>query len=97
MSARRRAISGTAAAASSLFTVIRTICEPARKRAATCSAVAAASAVSVFVIDWTTTGCDDPAATPRTHEVTVRRRGANGPELTGRFLRGERVGETFVT
>jgi hypothetical protein len=52
----RRAISGTAAAASSLLTVIRTNCEPARARATTWSAVDAGSAVSVFVIDCTTIG-----------------------------------------
>ena len=47
---------GTADAASSLFTVIRTSCDPARASAATCSAVPRGSAVSVFVIDWTTMG-----------------------------------------
>ena len=51
-----RTISGTAAAASSVLTVTRTSCEPACARRATWIAVASASAVSVLVIDWTTTG-----------------------------------------
>jgi hypothetical protein len=50
-------------AASSLLTVMRTIWEPARARAAICAAVPAASAVSVFVIDCTTIGCADPTGT----------------------------------
>ena len=47
---------GTAAAAASLLTVTRTSSEPACASAATWMAVASASAVSVLVIDWTTTG-----------------------------------------
>ena len=43
-------------AAASLLTVMRTSSLPAWASAATCSAVASASAVSVLVIDWTTTG-----------------------------------------
>jgi hypothetical protein len=39
---------------------MRTSCEPADASAATCAAVFAASAVSVFVIDWTTIGWADP-------------------------------------
>src|SRR3989338_401537 len=74
-SATRRATSGTAAAASSLFTVTRTIWDPARARAITCSAVDAGSAVSVLVMDCTTTGCADPTATLPMCAVTVRRRG----------------------
>ena len=42
---------GTAAAASSRSTVIRTISEPARAKAATWRVVASMSAVSVLVID----------------------------------------------
>src|ERR671913_1757923 len=76
-SARRAAISGTAAAASSLLTVMRTICEPACASAAICSAVAIGSAVSVFVIDWTTIGCADPTGTEPTRAVMVGLRGAN--------------------
>ena len=44
-------MSPTAAAASGVFTVMRTSSEPARASASTCAAVAAASAVSVLVID----------------------------------------------
>jgi hypothetical protein len=36
----------------------------------------AASAVSVFVIDCTTTGCDEPTPTDPTQAVTVSRREA---------------------
>src|SRR5688500_160750 len=73
-SATRRTTSGTAAAASSLLTVTRTICEPALASATTCSAVARASAVSVLVIDCTTTGWADPTGTRPTQLVTVGRR-----------------------
>jgi hypothetical protein len=59
-----------------LFTVTRTICEPAVASAATCAAVAEASAVSVLVIDCTTIGCPDPTGTVPTCAVTVERRGA---------------------
>ena len=47
---------GTAAAASSRSTVMRTSSEPARASAATCRAVPPTSAVSVLVIDCTTIG-----------------------------------------
>src|SRR3954471_2868375 len=60
---RRR---GTAAAASSRSTVMRTSSEPARASASTCRAVASASAVSVLVIDWTTIGAPPPMTTPST-------------------------------
>src|SRR5690348_10335874 len=76
-SASRAAISGTAAAACSLLTVTRTSCEPAAASAVACSAVAAESAVSVFVIDCTTTGCPDPICTPPTEAVTVCLRSPN--------------------
>ena len=56
-------MAGTAAAASSLLTVTRTISEPARARAATCSMVPGMSAVSVLVMDWTTTGTSQPTRT----------------------------------
>ena len=55
-----RTISGTAAAASSVLTVTRTSCEPAWASRATWIAVPSASAVSVLVIDWTTTGWAEP-------------------------------------
>src|SRR5579863_4160390 len=62
---------GTAAAASSLFTVTRTSSDPARARAATCCTVPGMSAVSVLVMDCTTTGAADPTRTPPTRAVTV--------------------------
>src|ERR1700722_8342203 len=73
---------GTAFAASSLFTVTRTISEPARASAATCCTVLSTSAVSVFVIDCTTTGASEPTRTPPILTVTARRRcisGINSP------------------
>src|SRR3954449_4610857 len=69
-----RIISGTAAAAASVLTVTRTSWEPACASRATCSAVASASAVSVFVIDWTTIGWAEPTRTPPTSTDTVGRR-----------------------
>src|SRR6266516_848077 len=65
---------GTAAAASSLFTVTRTSSEPARARDATCSTVEATSAVSVLVIDCTTTGASEPTRTLTMVQVTDLRR-----------------------
>jgi len=44
---------------------------PAACSARTCAAVAAASAVSVLVIDWTTIGWALPTSTPPTLTVTV--------------------------
>src|SRR5687767_6960681 len=85
MSPRRRLISGTAAADASLLTVTRTSCEPARASAATCSAVLAASAVSVFVIDCTTIGAPEPTGTPPTLAVTVCLR---CPNFTDQILEG---------
>jgi hypothetical protein len=46
--------------------------------AATWSAVARASAVSVLVIDCTTIGCADPTGTVPTSAVTVALRAAKG-------------------
>src|SRR6188474_348564 len=69
-----RTISGTAAAASSVLTVTRTNWEPAWARRATWMAVASASAVSVFVMDCTTTGWALPTSTPPTSTLTVGRR-----------------------
>ena len=81
---------GTAAAASSRSTVMRTISEPARASAATCFAVAAASAVSVLVIDCTTTGAPPPTVTLPTFTATVRCLSA-GPEnsIMAKSLQGE--------
>src|SRR5689334_14245756 len=62
-SSMRRLISGTAAAASGTLTVMRTISDPASASAMHCAAVPAASAVSVLVIDWTTTGAPPPTCT----------------------------------
>ena len=62
---------GTAAAASSRSTVMRTISEPARASAATCLAVPSASAVSVLVIDCTTMGAPPPTVTLPTLTATV--------------------------
>ena len=63
---------GTAAAASALFTVTRTISEPARASAATCCTVAAMSAVSVLVIDCTTIGASPPIGTCRPRPCNAR-------------------------
>src|SRR5215475_1747958 len=67
-------ICGTAAAASSLLTVTRTSSEPARASEATCSTVEATSAVSVLVIDCTTTGASEPTRTLPMVQLTVLRR-----------------------
>src|SRR5688572_16597640 len=57
---RRLRMAGTCLAASSVFTVMRTISEPARASAATWSAVDFASSVSVLVIDCTRMGASPP-------------------------------------
>src|SRR6202171_5454109 len=64
-------ICGTAAAASSRSTVIRTSSEPARARAAIWATVPATSAVSVLVIDCTTIGAPPPTATLPTMTCVV--------------------------
>src|SRR6195952_3693128 len=69
---------GTAAAASSRSTVMRTISEPARANAATCAMVPLMSAVSVLVIDCTTIGAPPPTATLPTMTWVLRCRGC-GP------------------
>src|SRR5260221_5318320 len=56
----------TCAAASGVFTVMRTSSEPARASASTCRTVASASSVSVLVIDCTTTGAPAPMRTSST-------------------------------
>ena len=60
---RRSRIAGTARAASGVLTVMRTSSEPARASASTCATVAATSAVSVSVMDWTTMGAPPPTWT----------------------------------
>src|SRR5262249_20367556 len=91
----RLTISGTARAASSLFTVTRTSSLPAAWSACTWATVPATSAVSVLVMDWTTMGRSLPTLTPPTSTVTVFRRfgalmmeatiprGPKGPALVG--------------
>src|SRR3954463_14222308 len=73
-------IFGSASAAASLFTVTRTSSEPARASAAIWVTEDWTSAVSVLVIDWTTTGASEPTRTPPTFTVTdfLRRISAMG-------------------
>ena len=59
-----RRCAGTALAASSLLTVMRTSSLPARASAAICWTVLSISAVSVLVMDCTTTGAPEPTMTP---------------------------------
>ncbi len=66
MASRRARMPATSAAASGEFTVMRTSSEPARQSSATWRAVASASAVSVLVMDCTTTGAPPPMATAPT-------------------------------
>lgn len=66
------AISGTAVAAWSLFTVMRTISLPASARSFTCFTVASISAVSVSVMDCTTIGLPPPIWMLPTCTVYVR-------------------------
>src|SRR4029079_2695748 len=72
---------------------MRTISEPAWASSMHCLAVPAASAVSVLVIDCTTTGAPPPAGTRPIGTATVGRRGArgegsgaDGARLTGEIL-----------
>ena len=53
---------------------MRTISDPASASSATWRAVAAASAVSVLVIDWTTTGAPPPTTTSPTRQAVLWRR-----------------------
>src|SRR4029079_3321350 len=71
-SSMRCLISGTACAASGRLTVTRTISEPASASSMHWRAVPAASAVSVMVIDWTTTGAPPPTCTPPTLTPMLR-------------------------
>src|SRR4051812_45016809 len=63
MLSRRSRMRATCAAASGVFTVMRTSSEPARASSATWSTVDFRSAVSVLVIDCTTTGAPPPIKT----------------------------------
>src|SRR6201996_9756472 len=74
-------ICGTAAAASSRSTVMRTISDPARDNAATWAMVPSISAVSVLVIDCTTIGAPPPTATWPTMTWVVLCR-AFGPAMS---------------
>src|SRR3954468_23505837 len=80
---------GTAEAASSLLTVTLTSSEPARARDATCSTVEATSAVSVLVMDCTTTGASDPTRTLPMVQLTDLRRTI---VAMGKFSLAESVG-----
>src|SRR5690349_16443043 len=73
--ASRSRIGATAAAALASLTVMRTSSEPARASALICCAVPSMSAVSVFVIDWTTIGAVPPTVTRPTWTGMVLRRG----------------------
>src|SRR5579875_549157 len=68
-------ITGTALAASSVFTVTRTSSEPARASCMIWLTVALESAVSVLVIDCTTMGLEPPTMTPPMLTATDLRRG----------------------
>src|SRR5258705_12645605 len=74
-------ICGTAAAASSRSTVIRTSSEPARESAAICATVPSTSAVSVLVIDCPTIGAPPPTATLPTNTCVVLCR-PRGPAMS---------------
>jgi hypothetical protein len=73
----RRTISGTASAARGVFTVIRTISDPAAARSMIWRAVLSASSVSVFVMDCTTTGAPPPTCTGPTMTGMLFFRSAN--------------------
>ena len=77
---------GTAFAASSRSTVMRTSSEPARASAATWAAVASMSAVSVLVIDCTTTGA--LAADHHVRDADGMRAAPEGDEIGARSLHG---------
>src|SRR5580692_10609634 len=79
-------ISGTAAAASGTFTVQRTISEPASASSIVCLNVDSMSAVSVFVIDWTTIGAPPPTFTWPTFTPYVFRRGCNAPAASNPLI-----------
>src|ERR1700730_294473 len=74
-STRRFLMSGTAAAASGTLTVQRTISEPASASSTVWRNVDSTSAVSVLVIDCTTTGAPPPTRTCPTFTAYVLRRG----------------------
>ena len=77
---------GTAAADSARSTVMRTSSDPARASAATWATVESMSAVSVLVIDWTTTGASPPTCTLPTITATVRRRASGSVSSSAMIL-----------
>src|SRR6202171_5437244 len=78
LAARRRpgVRAGPCSSAPSPSSGMRTSSEPARASSATWRAVASASAVSVLVIDCTTTGAPPPTTIAPTRTATARLRGA---------------------
>ena len=81
-------VAAPARAASGVLTVMRTISEPACASSLTWIAVPIASAVSVLVIDCTSTGASPPTVTtrgaPRDLDACARRRGCGAARSTGR-------------
>jgi hypothetical protein len=74
-SRRRSRICGTAARGLGVLTVTRTSSEPARAQLVDLARGArSTSAVSVLVMDWTTTGCAPPTGTRPTWQTTLFRR-----------------------
>ena len=72
-----------AAADSWLLTVRRTISEPARQSSATCFTLPGMSAVSVLVIDCTTTGRPPPTTALPIWTAWVMRRGQGAASVGG--------------
>src|ERR1700733_13285002 len=87
MASSRSRMCGTAAADSSLLTVIRTSSDPARASALTCATVPSISAVSVLVMDCTTIGDLPPMVTVPTftpREIL--------PEIIPQLYQGDALG-----
>ena len=75
-------ISGTAAAASGILTVHRTISDPASANSSVCLNVDSTSTVSVLVIDCTTIGAPPPTRTCPTDTPWVFRRARPFPVVS---------------
>src|ERR1700688_5277014 len=84
---KRSRMCGTAAADSSLLTVMRTNSDPARASALTCSTVPSMAAVSVLVMDCTTIGALPPMVTAPTFTARDVLRGVIRQLYQGRRLR----------
>ena len=84
---------GTAAAASGVLTVMRTISEPAIASSLTWIAVPIASTVSVLVIACTRTGASPPTVTTRAPQRTLAWRERRGAGCAGstKASRGDRI------